>query len=94
MKKSVKVEMLVSIAGLPDPQYGLGEFGFGTGQIVELHPDLARAWIACGHAKSVEPVMAAPVVPMPETTSLEPPETAVLPEGKPKKASRVKESEQ
>lgn len=79
--KNVKVEMLTSIAGLPEPRYGLGDFGFSTGQIVELHPDLARAWISGGLAKALD--VAAPV---PESTSLEPPETAVLPEAKPKKA--------
>jgi len=77
----VKVEMLTSIAGNPEPRYGLDDFAFSPGQVVDLHPDLARAWIAGGLAKAAVPSG-------PETTSLEPPETAVMPEGKPKRIGR------
>lgn len=83
MSKTVKVEMLVSIAGLPEPRYELGDFSFAMGQVVDLNPDLARAWVAGGIAKAV-----AASAPVPETTALKPAETAVLPEGKPKRSTR------
>lgn len=83
--KKVKVEMLTSIAGNPDLRYGPDDINFSIGEIVELHPDQARAYIAGGLAKAVAGA------PEPETTSLQPQETAVLPEGKPRLRSRVLE---
>ncbi len=52
---TVKVTMRVSIAGGPEPVHGLGEFSFRPGQAVELHPDLAAAWIASGNASAWKP---------------------------------------
>lgn len=52
--KKVKVQIVKSIAGLRDPTYDLPEFDYQPGQIVELHPKLAKAWIASGTAKAVE----------------------------------------
>lgn len=49
----MKVRMLVSIAGLAEPLYDLPEFSFAPGDEVRLHPDLAKAWIDCGHAEEV-----------------------------------------
>lgn len=78
MKKKVKVRMTTSIAGNPEPLYDLDGFSFQPEQIVELHPDLAKAWLTSG--------LAVPFVEREvETTSIEAPETAVLPEGKPKR---------
>jgi hypothetical protein len=73
----IRVKMLVSIGGLAVPIYGLEEFSFEPGQIVELHPDLARSWISGGLAEAILER---------ETASIEPQdETAILPPGSPKK---------
>jgi hypothetical protein len=73
----IRVKILVSIGGLAESTYGLEDFSFEPGQIVELHPDLARSWIAGGLAEGVLER---------ETASIEPQdETAVLPPGSPKK---------
>jgi hypothetical protein len=73
----IRVKMLVSIGGLAESKYGLEDFSFEPGQIVELHPNLARSWIAGGLAEAILER---------ETASLEPEdETATLPPGSPKK---------
>lgn len=46
--------MLVSIAGHADPQYGLADFSFGVGEVVELDKTLAAAWIDAGHAEKAK----------------------------------------
>lgn len=84
--KKVKVEMLTSIAGNPDLRYGQEDINFSIGQIVELHPDQARAYIAGGLAKAVDGAAA----PEPETTSLEVSETTTLPDAKKKLGVRNK----
>jgi hypothetical protein len=82
--KKIKVRMVVSIAGNAEPLYDLEAFSFQPEQIVELHAGLARAWIASGNAKPVDFSE-----PEPETTSIAPPETAVLPEAKPRRGSKA-----
>lgn len=52
--KKISVQILKSIAGLANPDYGMPEFGYTPGEIVELHPDLASKWIASGIAKAVD----------------------------------------
>lgn len=86
MSKKVKVEMLTSIAGNPDPRYGPGDISFSIGEIVELHPDQAKAWIAGGLAKLVNLP-----TPEPETTALEPSETVILSEAKPRRGRPPKQ---
>jgi hypothetical protein len=77
MAAKILVKMLVSIGGLSDPAHGLEEFSFQPGQEVELHPDLARSWIAAGLAEAILER---------ETASVDPQaETAILPPGSPKK---------
>lgn len=50
----MKVRMRVSIAGNPEPRYGLAtSFSFAPGDEVDLHPDLAAAWLANGHAEEI-----------------------------------------
>lgn len=44
------VKMQVSIAGHAR-EYGHSEFSLAPGDVVELHPDLAAAWIEVGHAE-------------------------------------------
>lgn len=58
--KKIKVKMLVSVAGNADERYDLPSHGYGAGQIIELHPELAASWIASGRAaafveKATEP---------------------------------------
>jgi hypothetical protein len=83
--KKTKVKMVVSIAGLAEPIYDLEEFSSKPGEEIEIHPELARHWIAAGHAIAIN--NGSPIEP--ETTSIEPTEHAVLPSprprGKPKK---------
>jgi hypothetical protein len=50
----MKVKMLVSIAGHAEPKYGLPEFAFKPGEVVELTDTLAKAWIAGWLAEAVE----------------------------------------
>lgn len=47
----MRVRMLISIAGNAEPNYGLPEFSFAPGDTPDLHKDLAKAWIAAGHAE-------------------------------------------
>jgi hypothetical protein len=54
----MKIRMQVSIAGLAEPLYGLPEFSFAPGQVVDVDPVLAAHWLACGHAAAV-PALAA-----------------------------------
>jgi hypothetical protein len=49
----MKVRMCVSIAGHAEPLYELPEFSFAPGDEVDLHADLAKAWISCGHAEKI-----------------------------------------
>jgi hypothetical protein len=58
--KNRKIRFLSSIAGNEDPRYDLRTFGFQTGDLAELHPDLAAAWIASGIAEDAAPATAAP----------------------------------
>ncbi len=46
----MQITMQTSIAGHADPRYGLPDFGFAPGQVVDVHPDLAAAWVAAGIA--------------------------------------------
>lgn len=44
--------MLISIAGLPMPQYGIAtDYSLSPGDVLELHDELAEKWIASGHAE-------------------------------------------
>ena len=52
--KKVKVEILRSVAGNANPQYDLPDHGYGPGDIVELHPELASKWIASGIARGMD----------------------------------------
>lgn len=47
----MKIRMLVSIAGNADARYGLGDFSFAAGQVVDVDKVLAAAWIAAGNAE-------------------------------------------
>jgi hypothetical protein len=55
--------MQVSIAGHADGETHPADFSYVPGQVVELHPTVAAAWIACGHAIAVaaETTVTAPV---------------------------------
>jgi hypothetical protein len=50
----MKVKMLTSIAGNANPRYDLPEHSFAPQQVVDLHPQLAAAWIHSGIAEEVE----------------------------------------
>lgn len=50
----MKVRMLVSIAGLAMPHYGItGTYSLAPGDVLELHDELAEKWIASKHAEAV-----------------------------------------
>lgn len=57
MKKR-KIRFLTGIAGNADARYELPIFGFEAGDVTELHPDLAAAWIAAGIAEEIDPATA------------------------------------
>jgi hypothetical protein len=49
-----RVKMLAAVAGAAMPSYGIqGDFAYRAGDVVPLHPELAKAWTACGHAEPV-----------------------------------------
>jgi hypothetical protein len=50
----MKIRILTSIGGNAEPMYGLPEFSFSPGEVVDLDKSLAAAWIAAGHAESVK----------------------------------------
>jgi hypothetical protein len=76
--KKVKVRVLtVSMAGLAMPIYDQEAFSYSEGDLVELHPELARKWIESG---LVEPVNGES-----ETASFVSPERAVMPNPTPKR---------
>jgi glycosyltransferase involved in cell wall biosynthesis len=77
MKKR-KVRMLVNIVGTAMPQFDLDDFGFSSGQTVELHPELAELWINVGKARAI-----------PEATVIAPAETAMLGSPKPRRKVAV-----
>ena len=58
----IKIKLLTSIAGNAEPAYDQAEFGYAPGQIVEVHPNLAAAWIGSGLAEAV-PMTEAAVLP-------------------------------
>jgi len=60
-----KLKMLMSVAGNADARYDLPAFAYKKGQIVELHPELAKSWIASGRAEAFveEPAAPAPTKP-------------------------------
>ncbi len=41
----MKIKMLQSIAGGPEPRYRLADFAFAPGTVIEVDDELARAWI-------------------------------------------------
>ena len=52
MTQKTKVRMLAAVAGGGMPHYDIhGDFLFKAGDTPELHPDLAAAWVNCGHAE-------------------------------------------
>jgi hypothetical protein len=59
----MKVRILEPIAGNADERYGLADFSFRPGEEVELHDDLAAAWIEAGRAAAVEEAEEAPAAP-------------------------------
>ena len=65
LMKRTKVKMCISIAGNADPNYDQPEFGYAPGQVVEVHPILAEAWIASGTALRLEPKEEPPEPPVP-----------------------------
>lgn len=83
----IKVKMLTSIAGLANPDYDLPEHGFQAGDIAELHPKLAEAWVEAGiaalvhvHHKEPSVVARAPVAGDKVVTSgVAPPAAKVAP---------------
>lgn len=50
----MRVKVLEARAGLADERYNLPDFSFRPGEEVELHDDLAAAWIESGIAAAVE----------------------------------------
>jgi hypothetical protein len=42
----MKIKIVQSIAGHTEPRYGLADFSFPPGAVVEVQPELGRAWIA------------------------------------------------
>jgi hypothetical protein len=75
--QKIKVKLLTSIAGHSDERYDQPDFGYAPGQEVELHPDLATAWVSSGLAELCTDIEAAV---MPEV------EATILPTAKPRKA--------
>jgi hypothetical protein len=54
MTERTKVRMLNTVNGLAMPVYGIDrEFAYNMGETAELHPKLAEAWFACGHAEPI-----------------------------------------
>ncbi len=68
----MKVKLLTSIASV--------DWSYGYGELVNVPDELARKWISSG--------IAAPAEAQVESAAIEPPEKAVLPRGKPRKAGR------
>ena len=87
----MKVRMLVSIAGLAMPHYGItGTYSLAPGDVLELHDELAEKWIASGHAEAVPEAVTAE----PELEAKEPSEyLQTLIEKKPKRAKAAQVSE-
>jgi hypothetical protein len=56
----MKIRMLTSIAGNADPRYGLDSFSFAPNAVVDVHKNLAAAWIASGAAEKVKGNAATP----------------------------------
>lgn len=75
--QKIKVKLLTSIAGHSEERYDQPDFGYAPGQVVELHPELATAWIGSGLAELYEEIEAAV---MPEV------EAMILPTAKPRKS--------
>jgi hypothetical protein len=76
--KKVKVRVVtVSMAGLAMPNYDQEAFAYSEGDLVELHPELARKWIESG---LVEPLNGEY-----ETASFVPAERTVMPNPTPKR---------
>lgn len=77
--KKIKVKMLTSISGNADGNYELESFSYGPGEIAEIHPKLAEAWIAGGIAErfDVDAATEAPVMPGVETAMMPGPEPTV-----------------
>ena len=46
----MKIVILQSIAGHADPRYDLADFSFAPGESVDIHQDLAVAWVDSGIA--------------------------------------------
>lgn len=63
----MKIKMLVSIAGHAMPQYGVADFAFLPGQVLDIDDRLAKIWIQGGHA-----------VAYTESAQLHTPETAMV----------------
>jgi hypothetical protein len=47
----MKIRMLVAIAGHAEPNYGLDDFSFAAGEVVDVDKKLATAWIEGGLAE-------------------------------------------
>jgi hypothetical protein len=82
LMQKIKVKLLTSIAGHSDEKYDQPDFGYAPGQEVELHPDLAAAWVSSGLAELCVEIEAAvtEAAVMPEV------EATVLPTAKPRKS--------
>ena len=50
----MKIKMLQSIAGHTEPRYGLADFSFPPGAVIDVQTDLARAWIAADIALAAD----------------------------------------
>jgi len=50
----MKILMLQSIAGHAVPRYGLADFGFAPGSVIEIDDELAQAWVDAGIAKAAK----------------------------------------
>jgi len=49
----MRIRLKTSIAGHAEPLYGLSDFMFKPGEVVELDARLAEAWCASGVAEAV-----------------------------------------
>ena len=93
LMKKVKVRMLTGIAGLPNPMYDLPEHGYAPGDIVELHPALANAWIEAHIAEAIPEEKPKPVKGKAAAAEAVEEESPVAPPpGKPKKAEEAAKS--
>jgi hypothetical protein len=59
----MRVKIIEPIAGHADERYNLEDHSFKPGEVVDLHDDLAAAWIADGRAAVPDPEPPTPPEP-------------------------------